>query len=318
MDVNKRNETITKFIESKVAQPFNISGAEAAAAGFGPFNENAVIKVTPNIYGGQPATSVEQPGVSPRPVSVVTKELFAQFSEQQPIKDFETASTHLDQIKTLAKQYQQNPTSQLSAALIIEIGKMIAPQAVRGTEQQMLSQASGIPGVQSVINRFTNQGGQFAVGDMPAMLSMVEGLHNGQAATAAKIADQFRLRAESNKGVNADDVVNPRFYPRDLAERAAKGSAPVAPLDMKAATTAAAVVPAPATKPTEPVPPPKYTADWANSFETPQALGAALLALKPPDLLGIPQSEVNKMTPQQKDVLTGVIRRRTRELMPAG
>jgi hypothetical protein len=319
MDVNKRNETITKFIESKVAQPFNISGAEAAAAGFGPFNENAVIKVTPNIYGGQPQTSVEQPGVSPRPVSEVTKELFEQFTAQQPIKDFETASTHLDQIKTLAKQYQANPTSQLSAALIIEIGKMIAPQAVRGTEQQMLSQASGIPGVQSVINRFTNQGGQFAVGDMPAMLSMVQGLHDGQAVTAAKIADQFRLRAESNKGVNPDDVVNPRFYPRDLAERAAKGSAPVAPMVWPPpAATAAAVAPAPATKPTEPVLPPKYTADWANSFETPQALGAALLALKPPDLMSISQAEVDKMTPQQRDVLTGVVRKRTHELMPAG
>jgi hypothetical protein len=276
MDVNKRNETITKFIESKVAQPFNISGAEAAAAGFGPFNDNAVIKVTPNIYGGQPATSVEQPGVSPRPVSEVTKELFEQFTAQQPIKDFETASTHLDQIKTLAKQYQANPTSQLSAALIIEIGKMIAPQAVRGTEQQMLSQASGIPGVQSVINRFTNQGGQFAVGDMPAMLSMVEGLHNGQAATAAKIADQFRLRAESNKGVNADDVVNPRFYPRDLAERAAKGSASPPPFVMPNANTpttpAPAVLPVPtAPNAITPAPSAKATLDqvFANAKPAP-------------------------------------------------
>jgi hypothetical protein len=199
------------------------------------------------------------------------------------------------------------------------MGQMIAPQAVRGTEQQMLSQASGLPGVQAIINRWTNSNGQFAPTDMPAMLKMVDNLYAGQAATAAKIADQFRLRAESNKGVNADDIVNPRIYPRDLAERAAKGSAPVAPMVWPPpAATAAAVAPAPATKPTEPVPPPKYTADWANSFETPQALGAALLALKPPDLLSIPQSEVNKMTPQQRDVLTGVVRKRTHELMPAG
>jgi hypothetical protein len=34
--------------------------------------------------------------------------------------------------------------------------------------------------------------------------------------------------------------------------------------------------------------------------------------------MSISQAEVNKMTPQQRDVLTGVIKKRTLELMPAG
>jgi hypothetical protein len=272
MTVEARAKFIADYIEKKATQPVTVSGADAAALGFGPFNDNAVIKLTPQLYG-KPIPEVIQPGVSPKPVYEQEAELRKEFNALEPVKEFLTTGQHLDQVHTLVDQWKANPSGTSSAALIIQLGKLIAPQAVRGTEQQMLTQASGMPGVQQLLNKINYNGSNFRPEDMQTILDTANGLQASRLRTVGAIAEQFRAAAGSSKGVNADRVVDPKLFPPGMASGAgAPGVSTTAPPPMVVPPVPAA--PAVPTTPPASVPAPSAKATleqvFANAKPAPQ------------------------------------------------